>query len=847
VRLSSVPSAEPGEAGPGVVRMNCFGDVRLELTENGDRASLLLQRRAHMTMDRAGQPLDLTCDQLALRGRVLRNNGGVMLGEQELDADGNVALSARNLKGYGGQLAFRQQEKAHEITLRDGASLELDQSSKSRPATLRLLADQSIRAKAPVMPAGQGVQEVDVEVLGSARVWREAHGAEEWRVVGRRVAVRSVRDAPRAEDFSHAFEVEAEGYSPLLQVTAAAAPASLQGAAVHGRSASGTFAGGRLKARALGPGLLAVVDSTYALAPRLREALSPRRERSDGDAKIATGTSRLALRASRTLDIDVLAESQHPRPETAHELALAADGDVSAEHEPVPRNDTELVVVSGESLALALRQQPAAGMHELRLLDIRPGVEGARLTVGYDLLAARGVHIEGAQRNYQGSIEGPGRLTARDKQTLDGLRQAVRRLPRPRDQAGEQPAPDAAWLTFSTGMKLDSDDDRHAIDARDCVLRMVRGDFETPRAGLAGFEDLPELEEAEVARLYEAAGGSLQLVSTGHAAGPGAVVHVLRLAGSARLRSVADGFSAAARDAVEVSGADRQRNPDAPLSVVLLGEAEVELAEAGPYFGNAVRGGTFGYDGRWKLTARERLEFTVTPLPEDTPGAVTKARGLADNAQKADMPAWAAAVHATRGAEACRAVTRPVDEVRQAAQELAAAAHHLRVAAALGAVGDSMAGHWRERGQQAARRAGALLGGRMEVVARGGVKARLQALKDAVPAIEFSAQSLSVVFNGLGAVVDAAAAGPVEVARAGYSLRGSVIRRAADGTLTLDGAGITLPADTGVEVTGVKQISLKQTEASPEAGTGLPGRTMVTRVTGKKLGVRVRVTHGTGR
>ncbi|MCC6464718.1 MAG: hypothetical protein IT463_05200, partial [Planctomycetes bacterium] len=42
VRLSSVPSAEPGEAGPGVVRMNCFGDVRLELTENGDRASLLL-------------------------------------------------------------------------------------------------------------------------------------------------------------------------------------------------------------------------------------------------------------------------------------------------------------------------------------------------------------------------------------------------------------------------------------------------------------------------------------------------------------------------------------------------------------------------------------------------------------------------------------------------------------------------------------------------------------------------------------------------------------------------------------------------------------------------------------
>mgnify|MGYP006921604670 CR=1 FL=1 len=62
-----------------------------------------------------------------------------------------------------------------------------------------------------------------------------------------------------------------------------------------------------------------------------------------------------------------------------------------------------------------------------------------------------------------------------------------------------------------------------------------------------------------------------------------------------------------------------------------------------------------------------------------------------------------------------------------------------------------------------------------------------------------------------------------------------------------DGVAVTLPEDTGVHVSGVETISLKQREGKTFGNEARTQRTMVTRVSGKKMQVHVRLGEQQGK
>jgi len=107
-------------------------------------------------------------------------------------------------------------------------------------------------------------------------------------------------------------------------------------------------------------------------------------------------------------------------------------------------------------------------------------------------------------------------------------------------------------------------------------------------------------------------------------------------------------------------------------------------------------------------------------------------------------------------------------------------------------------------------------------------------------------RQVTITFNGLGEVADIDALGPITVSRAAYTLRGSALSRNPGGALVLDDADIDLPPNTGIEVSGVREISMQRRADPVVAPDGSRhGRRMVTRVTGTDMRVKVNLAPAT--
>lgn len=851
LRLAQAPAfATESGSGPALAVLSCFGDIGLHVTEQVSRARLNMLRRCRMALEetpaegpdavkglRPGNDFAITSTSLEIRGDVQQAEEGTGLRYPEFDAIGNVQLASERLRGSGQKLLYRESTFEHSARLEENASLELRPQPFAPAPVPRLVfrAADYVYLSSPLSTRDDGaqagefqMQELSSELSGSAKVERYAGDTLEWQLRGTVVRMFSYRSGPDAE-FQHRFDAYAEGYSALLRILAQEPQGEInvKAAAAFGLRAEGGFEGGRAKARIYGPEVLAVVDSDFALAHELRKALGLREPALDNE----TYTGRLTVRAQGLLDLDVGAESSVAASSVAasDRMAVSAQGAVVLTHESLPRDDRRLVVLSGEAVALAMEGGLLTGS---RIAPAEGGV--IRATLGFDLLECTGLLSDATPATSRTQLSGPGTLTVRDPDSIVYVHETLDRLPK---AEGKPPAlrPDAGWFRFGATMQLRSTDDSRTLDCDLPELTLVYGEFQPPRAGLGAFNDLAELTEPEVQEIYFIRADSLYAHTQGR---EDAAVNVIRLAGNPLVRSSQDGIRAAARTAIEMSGADRQREADAPFTLVMLDDAVVDIDRAGDFFGAYVAQGVFGYDGAWRLTGKQRLEVTQRPLAaagvEVLPGArahleVADRDGTTAD-QRRDEVAKALSLLAGIQLPGDARLTRTEQmQPLRARDELATAARKLQRADAA-----SLASARRH-----IRRALALISVVYDVAGAGGVLGEFKSADADTPAMNLAMNEALFSFNGLGEVVIATAAGPVTLSRGGYVVTGKELKRGQDGTLTLEQASISLPEDTGVEVFGVERVSLRQLSDRTESDEGEATRTLITRISGRKLGVRL--------
>lgn len=856
VRVASVPSPDGGGTGPGVLSLGCFGDFTISMDATTRRGSISMLRRARMGLEsrpagatRPEGTLEITANQIALRGMMTGSGKADLassLRDLEIDAAGTVHLTAPRVRGFGDELRYREPGQVRTATLSGNPSIDVEQGTSLEPSSLRLKSRRAIELAAPLSPPDETPQWLELRIQAGAQVWRETGGKVAWRISGSRIDLLSMllsrppgpwEDEPRGR--RETFAVAGEGYSPLLRV-AGAGPltddptAEDQRAAVFGSFARGQFESEMLQAEVLGPDILALLYADQGLADELRFALGLARRPETPRAR----PGRLSVRATNSARIAVSTSpvgTGTPRP-----LSVSASGSVDLEHTPLPRFDRDLVTFTGDSAALALMGS--------RVEQAELSGADCLATMGYDLLVSQGFQVRSSSPDLAGRIRGGGRLVVRDRDSLAYFEAAIDRLPR-RGLMDARQNPDAGWMNFTGDVMVRGDGDQRSLDASGVVMQLVRGEFETPRAGPSARKDLPELDDSDVLPLYLVRARRLLVVSSGHSTEPRAVVNLLRLEGEALVRSDADRMQATAVDSIEASGADDQRTAGNPLTVVLLGSPALAMEDAGLFFGDVVRKGTFSYDGAWRLEAGQRLELTFRPLAVGGAGSMRGVRQQLDAVVAGRGPAARLLQHAWMARTQLESLLKEIpaagtvesEEPRKALADMLAAEQLLRLAAARES-GVMLDGMSRQAAASLAARADRRLGGLVEVAASGGVRGRFLARDAASPALHLGVSDVLVTFNGLGEIVDTRAGGPVSVARGDYRITGSRLSQARDGTLLLDDAAIQMPDNTGVAITGVKTVSLRQRGGSSGAGEV---RTMVTRVSGQGLKVNVKLTRET--
>lgn len=839
LRLARLPgvSTEPA-ARQAVVNLSCFGDVSLTIRDNGASADLNMLRRARLDFKDEDRSLEVTSNRLAMRGRVVRSaEGSSQLVDLALDAQQNVRLVGDGFTGTGGELRYREFLDRREARLSSDAMLTRDQGVNEQLAAVQI----ELRAKGyvdlviPFAEPGGNPPEIAVELNDAARVKQSAGARIQWQITGQLVRLYSHVGA--AGVYNHSFDGFSEGYTPLLRVFGPLGSAvegegvELQRAAVSGSRAEGSFIDGMATVRVYGPEAMGVVYSNAPLASLMRVALGLQAPPAEGELP-PLQNSRLVVRADSWLDL-----SLHDP-----DLGIEAVGNVRLDHEPLPRDDANLVTLTGDQVALQLddrRLQHAS----MRRLNGSP----ALATLGYDLLECRSIVIDQWHDHLRTSVVGPGRMVARDASSVDYFRSALDRLPKRTGERAEPPKPDAAWLDFGDAFSARIAKLERSLEVERPQFYLVMGEFERPRAGRSAVNDLTELRDPEVMTLYEASGARAYAASVTAVLG-GTAVNLLRLEGDARVNSRFDGIKAFASEAIELSGSDAQQADDAPLTVVLLRDARLTIEDAGVFFGQHVRGGVFGYDGRWTLTSAERLEVTLRPVEQPHgQGSLVAARQMLARALQPKHLMIERLHQLERTVVELEGLTtgeRPAsfDQVWQALDETRDARHAMSLALRRQMHGarDSLELRSAER---SARRARSLLSALVDVAGQGGMLGAFRSEDPTVPPLDITMGLALITFDGLGQLVDVRGGGPIEVSRASYTLKGERLSRDADGTLRLDGAAILLPADTGVTVSGVRTIALKQREDKVFGDLGRR-RTMVTRVEGRDLKVKVKLKMG---
>ncbi|MBK8205848.1 MAG: hypothetical protein IPK87_03520 [Planctomycetes bacterium] len=873
IKLDNLANLDGTRSKQADVLLSCFGDASLLIAPVpgtgkdqplAHRATVSLLRRASMTLqseqeDGAQASFRITSGTIELRGNVLRQKRtdsagdakqeeATTLGDVELDAVQNVRMVGPEFAGSGSALQYRERAGATELRLEGEPELTLQRglNDAGLPLSLYMRAGGFINVDVPTPEGTTTPNQADVELFDGARVQRLTSGKPDWLVQGRQVRLFSWQDSP--DSYSHSFDVVAEGYSPLLRVYAPlAADANgryqVNRATLYGMRAEGTMVGDRSDVSVYGPDILAVVSADFPLADVIGAALGLR-PRPRTEAMIPARDGCLTIRAASTLKMGLTGASG------GGDLRVAARGDVTLDHETLPRDDSALLTLTGDFIALDVQN------NQLRAaaLVASDGAD-ALATLGYDLLITKSLTVHDESGALVTDVTGPGRLVARDPASVKYFRDAFNRLPRRSEAKRELPEPDVGWLDFGGNCRGYASATERTLEIRQPAAWLVNGEFEKPRAGRAAVNDLAELTQPEVTQLYFVSGqrAFLRSFQVGDADGAASTINLLRLEGDAVVRSRLDGVQATASVAIELSGAEQQRAEQSPLAVVLLGVSELRVENAGEFFGEYVKSGVFAYDSVWTLNANDRLEVTLRPVdtafPGMTEGFSTVLRPLSD-ALSARLPPDARLSAAETARVALRRLLgdmpggdRAAAEVEQPARalkELEVACPAMAEVARMYLNGDT---RWRTAlpaAEGPLRRADRLLGSLIDVAGRGGVAGRFESSRGDTPSLNLAMQDVLITFNGLGEIIGVDASGPIVVSRDAYTLRGNSLSRRDDGALVLDGAHISLPPDTGVQVEGVDSISLLQREElALHSSPGEYDRTMVTRVTGRNLKVRI--------
>jgi hypothetical protein len=885
--LAQLPTvAENDKDGPSVVILSCFGDVSVMIRKDESAAlpkpqqggvppspqiaELHMLRRARMALEEGA--FEVTSNLLSIRGRVEHvkkepkrgeartgkddDQSIAVLADMAIDAEQNVALKSQafieldadqkpvrkgqDFNGRCAVLRYREFGPRREIRMEGEPDLTFDQGKNEDglQVDIELRARDYIDVQVPDTGAGRSPAEIATELSGNASAKRLLDARMEWQISGRQVRLFSVLDegATLEDVYNHAFDAKAGGYTPLLRVAGIQPDGGLpelQRASVFGSRSEGSYTAGRIFARVYGPEVVGVVHSDAPLADMLKIAMGlkePPKDEFGNLLPLPRRDGRLTIRADTMFEFTLATMSTGG-------LWLAADGAVQLDHEPLPRDDSNLVTLTGEALALELRDGALIAA-KLRAEPARDAIA----TLGYDLLICRDLDVHEQGDGLRSTLDGPGRLVVRDETSVAYFRRALDRLPK-RPQDREVPLPDAAWLDFRGSFRADTSELSRTLEVDQPDFRLVDGDFEQPRAGRTAVDDLDELLDPTVVLLYQVVG--MRVYAASSRATPGATpVNILRLEGDAYVNSRLDRFTASAREAIELGGSENQAAEDAPFSVVLLRDAHLHIEDAALFFGDYVRSGVFSYDGGWMLDAAERLEITFRPIEssgaddDNARAALTRAlqafRATPDRLHNLELAVGALRVITTGARPKGPAADQPWEALAEAQD----AADRMRRALWLEMQRDPA--HWVERAAatRSARRARALLSALIDVAGSGGLRGQFLSGNPNVPPLTLTMSKALFTFDGLGQIVDVGAEGPIVVSRDTYTIKGSSLRRENDGTLTLDGASITLPSDTGVDVTGVKSVALRQMETGGKTGIR---RTMVTRVSGKDLKVRVRL------
>ncbi|MEZ5992204.1 MAG: hypothetical protein R3E76_07605 [Planctomycetota bacterium] len=864
LRLAHLPGVGPKQKqDSAVVNVSCFGDVKLSLTDAGTKADLHMLRRARMALEGQDGTFEVSSNQLDIRGNVARSKPDsagkegeaategslrASLTDLAIDAYQNVQLKGDDFDGGASMLRYREFGDHREVRLEGDPSLTLRQEAADNEDELpriELRSKEFIDVQIPQGIVDGSPRQIATELSQSAHVKRFVGERLEWQINGRLVRLFSVLDesTERSNVYNNSFDAYAEGYSPLLRITglqhANERAPELQRAAVYGARSEGSFISGRAKIRVYGPDVLGVVHSDAPLSDLLKTALGLQAQRRDSDGRVIPPPARdgrLTIRASKVVDLDMLTSGD------SGDITLAAEGAVALDHEPLPRDDSNLVTLSGQFVALSMKQRI------IRYAQVEPETgENALATMGYDLLISKGIDVRELEGALVSQITGPGRIVVRNEESVLYFSKELDRLPKRPGEGDTPPRPDAAWLDFGLSFtaRVSELEKQLEIDAPD--FRLVFGEFLTPRAGRSSIKDLDELVDPEVQQLYEVQGARV-FASTQRVTAKSPAVNVLLLEGNAYINSRFDRVTARAAGAIELSGSDNQSATDAPLSVVLRRDAQLELEDAGVFFGDYVRRGVFSYDGTWLLESADRLEVTFRPLEAPTEDStliprVRESLAKAAQGRRAMLSRLQEIEKATELLEQATASPRPTrpgaDQPWQAVEEARDAVVAMRRAMQMYVTRLPAMRVQLDVAMRSVRRCSAMLSALIDVAGSGTVQGHFKSSKPDVPKLDLSMREALFTFDGLGQIVDVAAAGPIEVSRSAYTITGSRLKRSRDGTLTLDDASISLPDDTGVQVTGITSISLKQSENKTYGTQTTRRRTMVTRVNGKNLRVAV--------
>ncbi|MCA8913967.1 MAG: hypothetical protein KDB90_01045 [Planctomycetes bacterium] len=875
LRLARLPAlGQAGSDSPAEASVSCFGDVSLTVKDNASIAELHMLRRASMSLKDEDRSFSVTSNLLDIRGTIQQAakkddkpagppdgepkqpKFSTVLADIAIDASQNVRLSGDEFRGTAGKLRYREFGPRREVRLETDPTLAIDQgqADDGRIASIEFRARDYIDIQIPEAEPGTPPMEISTELSASAHVRRTLGTELQWQINGRLVRLFSFLDESVKSEtrYNHTFDAYAEGFSPLLRVLgiqpeqgAVKGQPVLQRAAVYGSRAEGSFISGRAKVRVYGPEVLGVVVSDAPLSDLMKIAVGLIPPMQDEEGNRIPPPSRdglMSVRADIQLDLDMLTTVG-----AGYDMTLVATGNVELDHAPLPRDDSRLVSLTGETIALQTRGGAVVSAH----MDALEG-ENALATLGYDLLICRSIDVAEFDNGLRTVMTGPGRLVVRDPSSVEYFRTQVDRLPKRPEEMEQGGKPDAGWLDFGQYFQADDQPLERTLEADSPDFRLVSGDFERPRAGRTAINDLDELKDPSVLLLYRVS--ALRVFASSSRSGEnGTPINVLRLEGDASLDSRIDGITAHAEQAIELSGSENQRAEDAPLSVVLFKNAKLKIEDSGVFFGEYVRTGVFSYDGSWTLVASDRLEVTFRPLNAPLADASELAlarkafsRALRMNAHLLDRAYWLeqATDHlraATRGID--RPMAPGADQPWAALDEAEQALGHIQRACIPLLTGNTGPQPVPTQALRSARRARALLAALVDVVGSGGVTGTFESSKPRVPPLTLTMLEALFTFDGLGQIVDVVAGGPIEVSRGPYTITGRRLSRQPDGTLTVSGANITLPADTGVAIEGVQSVALKQRAGGSIVGESRVERTMVTRVTGKKLTVSVKLAH----